>query len=303
LASGVIDISAGTYHTCAVLSSGVKCWGKDANGQLGNGKNTDSNVPVDVTGLSSGVTQLGSGERHSCAVTPEGVVKCWGGNFYGQLGNGSRSDSNVPVDVSGELVGVTTLAVGYQYTCAGATGSDALRCWGNNDDGQFGDGTTESSTMPKDSKWLTADGLVEDNKTQVIIPPIAHTAVVIPAQPVETPTVVTVTVDPTPPDPPAGTQIPAGTVIDLDEKLPVDCSMWWYWSNAYNASPQNALDFNANTLNVYKYVDGAWTPLLPCTGCSVDTTAGVIKAVLPGPGKYAVMYSTDSYIYLPLAIH
>ena len=98
--SGISAIAAGAFHTC-VLSSGdgVKCWGQNGYGQLGSRTTTDSLIPVDVSGLGSGVSAISVGYVHTCALTVAGSVKCWGSNAHGQLGNGTRIGSGVPVDV------------------------------------------------------------------------------------------------------------------------------------------------------------------------------------------------------------
>ena len=100
LSSGVTAISTGSYHTCALLSTGAaKCWGKNTSGRLGDGSNTASLTPVSVSTLSTGVIAIAAGEAHTCAVLNTGAVKCWGYNVSGQLGDGSTTQSFTPVGV------------------------------------------------------------------------------------------------------------------------------------------------------------------------------------------------------------
>ena len=81
LAEGVKAVAAGTRHTCVLMGTGgVKCWGENASGGLGDGTNINRNVPVEVPGLEAGVKALDAGAGHTCALMSDGSVKCWGWN-------------------------------------------------------------------------------------------------------------------------------------------------------------------------------------------------------------------------------
>ena len=96
----VSAIAVGGHHTCATSTAGaMQCWGQNFNGQLGDGTNTGRNVPVNVDGLGSGVTQITAGGYHTCALAAGHVMKCWGANFAGSLGDGSGTWQFSPVDV------------------------------------------------------------------------------------------------------------------------------------------------------------------------------------------------------------
>lgn len=96
-----IDLAAGFEHTCALLSDhSVRCWGQNERGQLGDGTNDDSSLPVKVVGAEH-VSNVQCGRDHSCARFDDGSISCWGSNQYGQLGDGSGNDSNTPVRVHG----------------------------------------------------------------------------------------------------------------------------------------------------------------------------------------------------------
>lgn len=156
LTSGVTSIAAGLWQTCAVTSGGaVKCWGFNSDGQLGDATTTSRTTPVAVSGLSSGITAVSAGGWHTCALTSASGVKCWGDNFYGQLGDGSTNDRTTPVDVSGLTSGVASIEVGENHSCAVTTAGGA-KCWGQNDSGQIGDGSTTSRSSPVDVSGLTS---------------------------------------------------------------------------------------------------------------------------------------------------
>ena len=154
LTSGVTAIATGDFHTCALTTGGgVKCWGDNSNGQLGDNSTTQRNAPVDVSGLTSGVTAITAGGNHSCALLATGGVKCWGRNAQGQLGDGTTTQRTTPVDVSGLTSGVAYISAGYRHTCARLTNSTA-KCWGQNTNGQLGDGTTTQRNAPVDVSGL-----------------------------------------------------------------------------------------------------------------------------------------------------
>jgi alpha-tubulin suppressor-like RCC1 family protein len=141
-----IAVSAGELHTCGLRTRGIAyCWGRNDEGELGNGSTTSSSVPIAVSGSGS-FASLSAGSVHSCGLVPGGAASCWGFNHDGELGNGSTVNSGVPVSVSGGLTfGLVT--VGYGDACA-VTTSGAAYCWGNNTSGQLGNGSTTASSVP-----------------------------------------------------------------------------------------------------------------------------------------------------------
>ncbi|MCT8972661.1 chromosome condensation regulator RCC1 [Microbaculum marinisediminis] len=145
-------ISTGSTFTCALtVAGGVRCWGDNSNGQIGDGNApNNAHVPMAVVGLASGVTAIDAGFHSACAVTAAGTVKCWGDNGSGQLGDGNMGvDSASPVPVQGLSSGVVAIAAGSQSTCA-ITETGAARCWGSNAHGKLGDGTQTNRDTPVD---------------------------------------------------------------------------------------------------------------------------------------------------------
>jgi alpha-tubulin suppressor-like RCC1 family protein len=130
LTAGMRAISAGVRHSCALTAAGgVKCWGVNYGGALGDGTTDRHYAPVDVVGLSGGVAAVAAGYDASCALTRAGGVKCWGSNFAGQVGDGTTVDRLTPVDVPGLTSGVAAIASGFD-TCA-LTNAGEVKCWGS----------------------------------------------------------------------------------------------------------------------------------------------------------------------------
>ena len=150
--SAVQAVTTSDLHACALAHQGeVLCWGSNSNGQLGDGTTTDRLTPVPVAGLPAKATQVEAGGRHTCALLVDGTVWCWGKGGNGELGNGSTSDSSVPVEVTG-LPPTVQIAIGGNQlsgnsSCA-LTMAGGVFCWGWNASGQLGNGTTTDSDIP-----------------------------------------------------------------------------------------------------------------------------------------------------------
>lgn len=152
----VSSIATGDGHTCALTTSGgVKCWGRNNYGQLGDGTTLDKTSAVDVIGLTSGVLSLATGRDHNCAITTAGGVKCWGYNGNGQLGDGTTVLKSIPVNVAGLSSGISSIALGGLHTCA-LTSVGGIKCWGYNSSGQLGDGTITAKSSPIDTPSLVS---------------------------------------------------------------------------------------------------------------------------------------------------
>lgn len=153
-ADGPFAIASGGVHSCAVLPDRtVSCWGDNIAGQLGDGTKDQSSSPKTVPGLTN-VTALALGAAHSCALVETGNVFCWGANNSGQLGDGSSSlDRTTPGVVAG-LSDAVRITAGDYHTCAlRATGT--VVCWGFNQKGAIGDGTTDPRRTPTPVSGLT----------------------------------------------------------------------------------------------------------------------------------------------------
>ena len=161
------DINHGESQVCAERVSGsIDCWGGGFQGQLGNDASEEApaTTPVLVQGISN-ARNVAAGNSGTCAALSGGEVDCWGSNYLGQLGDGTTSGpetcglaespfscSRVPVSVS-DIAQATAVSAGEYNACALLT-SGGVDCWGSNEEGQLGDGTTTSSATP-----VAVDGL------------------------------------------------------------------------------------------------------------------------------------------------
>jgi alpha-tubulin suppressor-like RCC1 family protein len=152
----VVALGTGNMHNQVVTSDGkVFTWGNGGDGQLGNGAATNSAVPVAVnmSGALSGKTVIAAsgGWQHSVALTSDGLVYTWGRGASSQLGNGATTNSSVPVAVStsGVLSGKMIVAIGAgEYHCLAVSSEGRVYAWGPNSNGELGNGTNTSSSVP-----------------------------------------------------------------------------------------------------------------------------------------------------------
>jgi Regulator of chromosome condensation (RCC1) repeat len=149
LKTGVQDVQAVWDHSCALTNGGgVKCWGHNGDGELGDGSLTRRLVPVGVQGLNSGVSQISLGFDSGCALVTGTDVECWGYNGNGQLGDNTRSTRKTPTMVALPLgVSVKQISAGWDHTCA-VTTTNSVLCWGDNASGEVGDGTRTDRLKP-----------------------------------------------------------------------------------------------------------------------------------------------------------
>lgn len=141
------QVAAGSASACALNTSGaVWCWGSNLLGQLGNSTTNTSYVPVKVLGLADVQEISAAAGAYTCARLGSGKVKCWGSNVSGLMGDSSRINALVPVEISG-LTGVKQISAGFSHACA-IVADNRVKCWGMNSFGQLGNNSQTDSPTP-----------------------------------------------------------------------------------------------------------------------------------------------------------
>ena len=158
------EVATAYSHTCATRTDGTLwCWGQNLHGQLGIGSVDRLHGKPQRVGARTDWQSVTTGGWHSCALTSGGAAYCWGGNDFGELGDGSIATRSSPTPVEGDTTWLQLSAASAQ-TC-GVTQTGRLLCWGFNRQGQLGHGDTANSAHPVavvgDQVWTqvaTGDG-------------------------------------------------------------------------------------------------------------------------------------------------
>lgn len=147
--SGVQAIVAGHRHTCALSSNGVAfCWGLNLYGQVGDGSTASRTLPTRVAGLGANARSISAGMNHSCGLDRNGRAMCWGDNRLGQIGDGTTTRRTVATPVEGVTRRNSRMIVAASSHSCLLNRAQRVFCWGNNDNGQLGNGTTTYSPEP-----------------------------------------------------------------------------------------------------------------------------------------------------------
>jgi alpha-tubulin suppressor-like RCC1 family protein len=156
--TNAVAISAANLYSLALLANGtVVAWGYNAFGQLGDGTTTNRLTPTPVAGLDQAVVQISAGGNvktngHALALMRDGTVRAWGCNHSGELGNGTTTNSSLPVVVNG-LSGITQVAAGGPYSAA-VTKDGSITAWGSNSVGELGNGIRGGKGSTKTPKLV-----------------------------------------------------------------------------------------------------------------------------------------------------
>jgi alpha-tubulin suppressor-like RCC1 family protein len=146
LGAGVAQVSMGESHTCARRTDGtVWCWGRNAEGELGDGTTMNSSAPLQVAAVGTNAIQIAAGGHRTYARKVDGTFWCWGSGWFGD--GPAHLFPSGPVQVATLGPSVADVSVGGGHACSRKI-DGTLWCWGQNDYGGLGDGTTENRGTP-----------------------------------------------------------------------------------------------------------------------------------------------------------
>ncbi|MBI3558058.1 MAG: putative Ig domain-containing protein [Deltaproteobacteria bacterium] len=143
--TGALEVAIGESHRCVRTATDVACWGHNTFGQLGTKGAPSQEFPLAIASLGNGrVLHIAAAGKHTCALIADGSVECWGQSMDAD----AKKSDLVPTAVAG-IKGATSIAVGRSHACAVVGDHDDVKCWGANNLGQLGTGSTGKSTEPK----------------------------------------------------------------------------------------------------------------------------------------------------------
>jgi alpha-tubulin suppressor-like RCC1 family protein len=159
-----VHVAAGEYFTCGIREGNTLwCWGRGTDGELGNGQAGNELLPQQITRKTAGWTGVSAGDFHACATRNDGGLWCWGSNLYGQTGVGTTAGAHRPLQVTSPAAdGWVSVTAGIDHTCA-LRADSTLWCWGRNDTGALGIGSTTSQSLPQQVTTPAADGWTSVN--------------------------------------------------------------------------------------------------------------------------------------------
>jgi prepilin-type N-terminal cleavage/methylation domain-containing protein len=135
-------------HGCGIRNGGrAYCWGRNISGEIGDGTTTSKTIPTEVSGGFTDWKYVDTGDWSTCGIRTNNKIYCWGDNARGQVGDGTSSDSSIPVEISGGFSDWVYLNTAGPGSCA-LRQTGQLYCWGQNDYGQVGNGTTGNINIP-----------------------------------------------------------------------------------------------------------------------------------------------------------
>jgi alpha-tubulin suppressor-like RCC1 family protein len=144
---GLEKVVAGNDHACFLSDAGIKCYGDNTNGELGNATTTASLTAVTPISYTDAPTDLAAANGATCAIYDEGEVKCWGNNADGRVGNNSSAGNTTsPTAIDTASKGYTSISGKYDHFCAVYRGG--LKCWGDGANGKLGNGIASDELTP-----------------------------------------------------------------------------------------------------------------------------------------------------------
>jgi alpha-tubulin suppressor-like RCC1 family protein len=146
--TNVVAIAAGDYHTCLLKNNGeMYCWGRNSEGQIGDGTTTNRFAPQKISSLGS-IKKMATGGRHTCAITVSDHTFCWGSNENGQIGRGTTTTFYLTAKELVNLSSPTSLSLGANHSCA-LINDGSVECWGNSFNGATGSKQNFTILEPK----------------------------------------------------------------------------------------------------------------------------------------------------------